>query len=52
MRRFEDLPRRSPDLLGWLALLWAVIFGLMYAEMILRNRAPGLLAAARRAVIG
>ncbi|MDB5353410.1 MAG: hypothetical protein JWN86_4657 [Planctomycetota bacterium] len=43
---------RRPDLLGWLALIWAVVFGLMYAEMIVRSRAPGLLAAVRRAVMG
>lgn len=37
------------DVAGWFALAWAVGFGLLYAEMILRHRAPGLLAAVRHA---
>lgn len=42
--------RGAGDLLGWLALAWAGAFGLLYAEMIVQSRAPGLLAAVRRAM--
>jgi len=37
------------DWRGWLALTWAVGFGLLYIGMVLDERAPGLwLAIARR----
>ena len=41
--------RSRIDWLGWFALAWAVFFGLLYAEMIVRSRAPGLRAAIQRA---
>ena len=38
--------RSSPpiDWRGWFSLAWMVGFGLLYALMILREKAPGLLA--------
>jgi hypothetical protein len=44
--------RRRPDYLGWLALAWAIAFGILYAEMMIRARAPGLAAAIRRIMNG
>lgn len=32
------------DWRGWLSLAWMVGFGLLYALMILKEKAPGLLA--------
>lgn len=37
------------DWRGWLALAWAVGFGLLYARMVLAERAPGLLDRVARA---
>lgn len=51
----RDLGSRAsgrPDWPGRFALAWAIVFGLLYAEMLLRSRAPGLLAAIRRSVAG
>jgi hypothetical protein len=41
MRRSD---RRAIDWPGWIALAWMVGFGTAYALMILREKAPGLLA--------
>ncbi len=38
---------RRIDWRGWLALGWAAWFGLLYGEMLLERRAPGVLAALR-----
>ena len=39
---------RRCDWRAWLALAWAVGFGLLYARMVLEERAPGLLAMVGR----
>ncbi|WP_199756780.1 hypothetical protein [Tautonia sociabilis] len=39
-------PRR--DWRSWLALCWAVVFGLLYARMVLQERAPGVWEAIRQ----
>jgi hypothetical protein len=44
MSRSEDSSSATIDLRGWLSLAWMVGFGLLYAAMILREKAPGLLA--------
>lgn len=44
--------RKAPDLLALAALVWALAFGLVYAERILRARAPRLAAAIHRVVGG
>ncbi len=36
------------DVKAWIALAWAVGFGLLYAEMVLRTKAPAVWMAARR----
>jgi hypothetical protein len=41
MRRSDG---RAIDWRGWIALAWMVGFGAVYALMILREKAPGLLA--------
>lgn len=47
---------RSPgariDLRGWIAVAWAVVFGILYAKMMLEARAPGWVAAAARILSG
>jgi len=40
----SDEPRKSDDWRSWLALAWMVGFGLLYLLMIVREKAPGLLA--------
>ena len=35
---------------AWLALAWALWFGLLYGRMVLDERAPGVLRAIGRAV--
>ena len=47
-----DPPASYPDLLGWLALSWAFVFGSLYVATILRDRAPGLLATVLRVMLG
>ena len=42
--------RKAPDLLALAAVVWALYFGILYAEMIVRTRAPRLAAAIRRSV--
>lgn len=37
------LAPRLADWRGWLALAWALGFGLLYTGMVLRERAPGVL---------
>jgi hypothetical protein len=37
------------DWRGWLALAWAVWFGVLYARMVLEERAPRVLRAIERA---
>lgn len=45
MRLFDRrLPARF-DLPAWIALAWIVVFGSLYAWMILKSRFPGLLHA-------
>lgn len=36
---------RPIDWRAWLALAWAAWFGLLYARMVLEERAPGILRA-------
>lgn len=47
-------PERSYnfDWRAWLALIWAVGFGLLYVKTVLYARAPGLLAAMRHLFFG
>ncbi len=42
--------RPSIDWRGWIALAWAAWFGLLYARMVLDERAPAVLPAVGRAV--
>lgn len=44
MSRSDVEARPAVDWRGWLSLAWMVGFGLLYAAMILREKAPGLLA--------
>ncbi len=37
--------RAGFDWRSWLALGWVVVFGMLYARMVLRERAPGVWAA-------
>jgi hypothetical protein len=41
--------RRSLDWRGWLALIWAAWFGVLYARMVVDQRAPRALRAISRA---
>ncbi|WP_435016463.1 hypothetical protein TA3x_004029 [Tundrisphaera sp. TA3] len=41
-------PRPSPDWRGWIALAWAAAAGVLYARMVLEERAPGLLRSIGR----
>ncbi len=43
-RRSDEGQTTGPDWRGWLALAWMVAFGFLYAVMILREKAPGLIA--------
>jgi hypothetical protein len=40
--------RNAIDWRSWLALVWAVWFGLLYSRMVLEERAPGALRAIER----
>ncbi len=40
---------RSIDWRSWLALAWAAWFGVLYARMVLEERAPRVLRAIERA---
>ncbi len=41
----SDASRQRPiDWRSWLSLAWMVVFGLLYALMILKEKAPGLFA--------
>lgn len=42
--------RRAIDWRAWLVLAWAAWFGLLYARMVLDERAPAVLPAIGRAV--
>ena len=44
MRPSENGPRAEIDWRSWLSLAWMVGFGLLYALMILKEKAPGLYA--------
>jgi hypothetical protein len=44
MPRYEDAERLPFDWRSWLSLAWMVSFGALYALMILKEKAPGLLA--------
>ncbi len=48
MSRSEASDRTRIDWRGWLALAWAAWFGLLYAKMVLDERAPGLARAIGR----
>jgi hypothetical protein len=50
MSRSEPAVRRTFDWRAWLALAWALWFGVLYARMVMIERAPGLLHAIERAV--
>ncbi len=39
---------RRPDWPGWAALGWAAGFGLLYARMVVEQKAPGLLQIVRQ----
>jgi hypothetical protein len=43
-----DQQSESFDWRGWLSLAWMVGFGVLYVAMILREKAPGLLARISR----
>jgi hypothetical protein len=44
MPRSDGGERHPFDWRSWLSLAWMVVFGALYALMILREKAPGLLA--------
>ncbi len=44
----DRLARPRFDWRSWLALAWAAWFGLLYARMVLDERAPALAQALRR----
>jgi hypothetical protein len=44
MHRSDDSETSPIDWRGWAALTWMAAFGLLYALMILDEKAPGLLA--------
>jgi hypothetical protein len=44
----QDGKSRSIDWRGWLSLAWMIGFGVLYVAMILREKAPGLLARISR----
>lgn len=49
MPRSDTAPHsRHIDWRGWIAFAWALAFGILYAEMLLKARAPGGIAAAAR----
>jgi hypothetical protein len=48
MSRSDDQARARFDWRGWLSLAWMVGFGALYVAMILREKAPGLLARISR----
>jgi hypothetical protein len=48
MSRSESIPTGKVDWRGWLSLGWMVGFGLLYLAMIVREKAPGLLARLSR----
>ncbi len=53
MRRSDEgasASPKAPDLLALAAVIWALCFGILYAEMIVRARVPQLAAAIRRSV--
>jgi hypothetical protein len=45
MYRSDAGARGKPDWRAWLALAWAAWFGVLYARMVLEERAPGVLLA-------
>ena len=48
MSRSESDPRPPIDWRGWISLAWMVGAGLLYLAMIVREKAPGLLARISR----
>ena len=48
MSRSESIPARTVDWRGWLSLAWMLVFGLLYLAMIVREKAPGLMARLSR----
>ena len=42
-----ELNTRRIDWQSWLALAWVIVFGSLYARMVLQERAPGLWALLR-----
>jgi hypothetical protein len=48
MSHSESVPRRAVDWRGWLSLVWMLAFGLLYFAMIMREKAPGLIARLSR----
>jgi hypothetical protein len=40
----SDAEARNVDWRSWLSLAWMTVFGVLYLLMILREKAPGLLA--------
>jgi hypothetical protein len=49
MSRSDAEAPGKPDWRSWLALAWAAWFGVLYARMVLEERAPGVLLAIERA---
>jgi hypothetical protein len=48
MSRSDDSTRLGFDWRSWLSLAWMVGFGVLYVAMILREKAPGLVARISR----
>lgn len=42
-----ELTTSRIDWRSWLALAWVIVFGSLYARMVLQERAPGLWASIR-----
>jgi hypothetical protein len=48
MSHSESVLKRTVDWRGWLSLMWMLGFGLLYLAMIVREKAPGLIARLSR----
>jgi hypothetical protein len=51
MPRSDGTLRRALDWRAWLALAWAVWFGVFYVRMVLEERAPRVLRVIERAAV-
>lgn len=46
----SDRSSPRPDWRAWAALAWVAVFGMLYARMMIRERAPGLWDRVREAI--